>query len=147
MRGKAGRIRKVKLVISVIIVKTQFMKKSLPLEELEVYKVAMEIGEIVWNVVTRWEYFEKKTLGAQFVEAADSMAFNISEGYGRFHYKENKNFCYYSRGSAKETLTGARKAKSRNLVTDEEFALLNSRLDTFFRSMFGYINSIGNSGI
>jgi len=34
-------------------------------------------------------------------------------------YAENKNFCYYSRGSAKETVTGIRKAKTRNLVSDE----------------------------
>ena len=69
------------------------MGKGLRLEELEVYKVAMEIGEMVWNIVAKWEYFEKKTLGAQFTDAADSIALNISEGYGRFHYKENKNFC------------------------------------------------------
>ena len=66
------------------------MKKGLRLEDLEVYKVAMEIGEMVWDIVSKWEYFEKKTLGSQFVTAADSIAFNISEGYGRFHYKENK---------------------------------------------------------
>jgi hypothetical protein len=40
------------------------MGKGLRLEELEVYRVAMEIGEIVWNVVIKWDYFEKKTLGA-----------------------------------------------------------------------------------
>jgi four helix bundle protein len=56
------------------------MTKGLRLEELEVYRVAMEIGEIVWNVVIKWEYFEKKTLGAQLVNAADSIALNISEG-------------------------------------------------------------------
>ena len=39
------------------------MNSSLRLEDLEVYKVAMEIGEMVWNIVIRWEYFEKKTLG------------------------------------------------------------------------------------
>ena len=120
------------------------MNKGLRLEDLEVYKVAMEIGEIVWNIVMRWEYFEKKTLGVQLVDAADSIAFNISEGYGRFHYKENKNFCYYSRGSAKETVAGIRKAKTRNLVSDEEFILLNEKLDSYFRLMFGYINSIGS---
>jgi 23S rRNA-intervening sequence protein len=68
------------------------MGKGLRLEDLEVYKVAMEIGEIVWKIISRWEYFEKKTLVAQYVEAADSIAMNISEGYGRFHYKENKTF-------------------------------------------------------
>ncbi|RZK33344.1 MAG: four helix bundle protein, partial [Pedobacter sp.] len=25
---------------------------------------------------------------------ADSISANIAEGYGRFHFKENKNFCY-----------------------------------------------------
>ncbi len=121
------------------------MGKGLRLEDLEVYKVAMEIGEIVWGIVTRWGYFEKKTLGAQFVDAADSIALNISEGYGRFHYKENKNFCYYSRGSAKETLTATQKAIARNLITEEEFALLTQKFDLYFRLSFGYINSIGNA--
>src|SRR5574338_519102 len=121
------------------------MKKGLRLEDLEVYKVAMEIGEMVWEIVAKWEYFQKKTLGAQFVEAADSIALNISEGYGRFHFKENKNFCYYSRGSAKETLTAAEKARTRKLITEEEYLLLNQKLSLYFRLVFGYINSIGSS--
>ena len=122
------------------------MAKGLKLEDLEVYKVAMEIGDIVWSIVDEWEYFPKKTLGAQYVNAADSIALNISEGYGRFHFKENKNFCYYSRGSAKETLTVTAKAKMRNLISDEHFTILSQKLDTYFRLMFGYINSIGTIG-
>ena len=122
------------------------MGKSLKLEELEVYKVAMEISEIVWGIVDKWDYFPKKTLGAQYVNAADSIALNISEGYGRFHFKENKNFCYYSRGSAKETLTVTAKAKMRNLISDQDFTILSQKLDTYFRLMFGYINSIGTTG-
>ena len=105
----------------------------------------MEIGDIFWNVVTKWEYFEKRTLGAQLVDAADSIALNIAEGYGRFHYKENKNFCYYSRGSAKETLTAVRKARSRDLISEEDFKILNDKLELFFRLIYGYINSIGTT--
>ena len=111
------------------------------------YKVAMEIGEMVWSIVNKWEYFPKKTLGAQYVDAADSIAMNISEGYGRFHFKENKNFCYYSRGSAKETLTATHKAKSRGLITDEDFKTLSQKLDTYFRLMYGYVTSIGTTGL
>ena len=121
------------------------MGKGLRLEDLEVYKIAMEIGDIAWEIVSKWEYFEKKTLGAQFVNAADSIAFNISEGYGRFHYKENKNFCYYSRGSAKETLTAINKSKNRNLISVNEFEMLNEKLDRYFRLMHGYIKSIGTT--
>ena len=36
------------------------MGKRLRLEDLEVYRVAMEIGEIVWEIVAKWGYFEKK---------------------------------------------------------------------------------------
>ena len=121
------------------------MGKGLRLEDLEVYKVAIEIGDITWEIVSKWEYFEKKTLGAQFVTAADSIAFNISEGYGRFHFKENKNFCYYSRGSAKESVTAVVKAKKRNLITESESVLLIEKLDRYFRLMHGYIKSIGTS--
>jgi four helix bundle protein len=88
------------------------------LEDVVVYKIAMEIGEIAWSMVNGWEDFEKNTLGKQFVRAADSIAFNISEGYGRFHFKGNKNFCYYSRGSAKETMTACTKSFNRNLISE-----------------------------
>jgi hypothetical protein len=52
------------------------MGKGLRLEELEVYRVAMEIGEIVWNIVSKWEYFAKKTLGAPICR---SRGFNRSQ--------------------------------------------------------------------
>jgi len=121
------------------------MPKGLRLEDLDVYKSAMEIGDVIWNIVIKWEWFAKKTLGAQIVDSADSIALNIAEGYGRFHYKENKNFCYYSRGSAKETLSALQKAKTRNLVTEKEFEQLKDKLDLYFRQVFGYIKSIGST--
>jgi len=88
-----------------------------------VYKVAMEIGDAVWSIVEKWNYYQKDTLGKQFTKAADSIAFNISEGYGRFHFAENRNFCFYSRGSAFERRTAIEKANKRNLLSNEENAL------------------------
>ena len=77
------------------------------LEDLEVYKVSMEIGEFVWEIVEKWNYYQKDILGKQFTRSADSIALNIGEGYGRFHYAENRNFCWYSRCSAFETSTAS----------------------------------------
>lgn len=71
------------------------------LEEFKVYNRAMELGEKVWNVVMAWGYFEKDTIGKQLVKAVDSIAANLSEGLGRYHYRETKNFGYYSRGDFK----------------------------------------------
>lgn len=119
------------------------MAKGLKLEDLNVYKVSMEIGEIVWRIVSGWAYFDKKTLGAQMVDAADSIGLNIAEGYGRFHFKENKNFCYYSRGSAKETWCALQKASARNLIKPEDIDLLRDKFTSYFRLMFAYIRSLG----
>lgn len=115
------------------------------LEELQVYQLAMEIGEKIWDVVTGWDYFAKDTLGKQIVRAADSIAANLSEGYGRFHYKENKQFGYYSRGSLYETKTWLTKAHKRRLIKDEDFNLLNNNIDTFAIKLNKYIKSIGNN--
>jgi four helix bundle protein len=115
------------------------------LSDLEVYKVSMEIGEIVWEVVEKWTFFEKDTLGKQITRSADSIALNISKGYGRFHYAENRNFCYYSRGSAYETATAVSKAKSRRLITNEEYALLKEKLAYYYKLINPYIKSIGKA--
>ena len=67
---------------------------TIKLEELDIYRLAFEIGECTWNIVSPWEWFPKKTVGTQFVSAADSISANISEGYGRYFYKDRKQFCY-----------------------------------------------------
>ncbi len=85
-------------------------------DDLKVYSLAMEIGDKVWEKVDKWSYFEKDTLGKQLVKAVDSVAANLSEGFGRFHYKENKNFGYYSRGALYESKTWIQKAKNRKLI-------------------------------
>ena len=117
----------------------------IPLTDLNVYKVALEIGENVWWLVSKWDHFNKDTLGKQFVKAADSMALNIAEGYGRFHYKENKNFNYYSRGSAFEAVTCLKKGRERNLITPEENIELTLLFEKYFKLINGYIKSIGES--
>lgn len=111
--------------------------------DLEVYKTAMDIGEKIWAMVERWDYFSKDTLGRQFVRAADSIALNIAEGYGRFFYKENKNFNYYSRGSAFECTACLQKSFQRKLITEQEHLELRNLFERYFKLMNGYIKSIG----
>lgn len=115
------------------------------LEELKVYQMSMDLGEEVWNIVVKWEYFPKDVIGKQLVKAVDSVAANLSEGFGRFHYKENKHFGYYSRGSLYETKTWLVKASNRCLIEDGVFNHLINKLDTIALKLNNYINSIGNN--
>lgn len=119
----------------------------LKLNDLEVYKVAMEIGDTIWKIVDNWDFFNRDTLGKQITRSADSIALNISEGFGRFHFAENKNFCYYSRGSAYETATEVNKAYNRNLISEENYQLLQEKLNLFLKLVNPYIKSIGKQKV
>ena len=117
------------------------------LEELQVYNLSMEIAEKIWLLVIKWDFFNKDTIGKQLVRAADSIAANLSEGYGRFHFKENTNFCYYSRGSLSETRTWLTKAHNRKLISDEAFELFDNEINNIGVKLNNYIKSIGKSPI
>ncbi len=113
------------------------------LEEFRIYNDAMEIGEKVWEIVMEWDIFAKDTMGKQVVRSADSVAANLSEGLGRFHYKETKNFTYYSRGSLFETKTWLTKAKNRGYIDMEKFAVLTRSIEDLNVKINNYIKSIG----
>ena len=115
------------------------------LEEFRVYQLSMDLGEEVWKIVIKWDYFAKDTLGKQMVRAADSIAANLSEGYGRYHYKEAKNFSYYSRGSLYETETGLTKAKNRKLIPEETFDEMIKSIEIIGIKLNNYIKSIGKT--
>jgi four helix bundle protein len=93
--------------------------------------------------VVGWNYFEKDTVGKQLVRAVDSVAANLSEGFGRYHYKETINFGYYSRGSLYETRTWLTKANNRGLITDEVFREFMTEMDNIGVKLNNYIKSIG----
>ena len=114
------------------------------LEDLEVYILAESFSNEIWELVINWDFFAKDTIGKQISRAADSIGANIAEGYGRYHFKENKNFCYYSRGSILEVKSFLRKIKHRNLISDEQYNPLMSKLEIIHLKLNTYIKYIGN---
>ena len=113
------------------------------LEDLEIYSLSESFGEGIWEVVIKWDYFAKDTIGKQLVRSADSIGANIAEGFGRFHYKENKNFCYFSRGSILETKIWLHKANSGKLIEEDTYHLLIKKLELIHLKLNAYIKFIG----
>lgn len=83
------------------------------------------------------------TVGKQVIRSSDSIAANIAEGYGRYFYKENRQFCFYSRGSILETKTWIKKARGRNLITDEQYNNLYSKLEQVHIKLNAFMKFIG----
>ncbi|PCJ81859.1 MAG: four helix bundle protein [Flavobacteriales bacterium] len=112
------------------------------LEELRVYKQSMELGDQVWGIVEQWDWFAKDTVGKQLVRSVDSVAANLSEGFGRYHYRETINFGYYSRGSLYETKTWLTKAHNRKLMSDEMFEESTKEIKDIGIRLNNYIASL-----
>ncbi|MDB5007072.1 MAG: four helix bundle protein [Mucilaginibacter sp.] len=114
------------------------------IEDLEIYNLSEVFADKIWFLVMQWDFFAKDTIGKQLVRSSDSIGANIAEGFGRYHYKENKNFCYFSRGSIIETKSWLKKAKTRGLIDDDTFLLSLQLLETIHIKLNTYIKFIGN---
>ena len=104
--------------------------------------MALEFSNLIWETCVKWESFAKNTIGYQLVRSADSISANIAEGFGRFHYKENLKFCFYSRGSLEETQDWLRKAYKRKLISSDDKEEIKSFLSIFPKKFNAYINKI-----
>ncbi|MBC7399053.1 MAG: four helix bundle protein [Mucilaginibacter sp.] len=113
------------------------------LEDLEIYILSETFADEIWFIVTTWDYFTKDTVGKQLTRSADSISANIAEGFGIYYYKENKNFCYFSRGSLIETKSWIKKSYTRNLITEDQYKTLISKLETVHIKLNAYIKFIG----
>lgn len=96
------------------------MAKYLTINDVRAYKISSSLSDYVWDIVIKWDYFAKSTLGEQWVRAVDSIAANIAEGFGRFHKKDKEKFYYNSRGSLLESIHWTSKALKRKLISPKE---------------------------
>jgi len=112
------------------------------LEDFKIYGLALKFGEEVWRIVNKWNYFKRDTVGKQLVRSVDSIAANLSEGLGRYHYLETKNFTYYARGSLFEAKTWLTKAHNRKLFSDKDYHDLMNTVNTLGIKINNYINSL-----
>ena len=71
--------------------------------DIEAWKIARRLRAEVYEIIRKLPSEEKFDLGSQMRRASVSCTANIAEGYGRFHFQENIQFCRISRGSIYET--------------------------------------------
>lgn len=79
-------------------------KKIRTFEDLKVYQMAREFRRRVGRLIKKLPVEEKGSLIPQMKRAKLSVTNNIAEGYGRYHFQENIQFCRQSRGSIYELI-------------------------------------------
>ena len=48
----------------------------LKVEDLDIYQMAEDLSDRVWEICIKWDYFAKDTIGKQLVRTADSISAN-----------------------------------------------------------------------
>jgi four helix bundle protein len=112
------------------------------LDDLEVYKIALEMSELSWEIYNDLPKEHKYTLGSQFLRACDSVGANLAEGYGRYHFKDSLKFYYNSRGSLFEVKHWVCLLDKRRLVNQQRIKELALLIESEKLKLNAFINSI-----
>jgi len=110
-------------------------KKYLSLNDLSAYKIAFDLANYVWEVVSGWDYLAKDTLGKQFIRSVDSMSANVAEGFGRYGKKDKISFYRYSYGSVKEAQDWNEKARLRGLISQKVYQYIAGELSKLSKKL------------
>ena len=109
-------------------------------EDLECWKACTDFRRCISNLVKKFPTEEKYGLVSQMVRASRSVTNNIAEGYGRFHFKENAQFCRQSRGSLYEMKDHLIIAIDEEYISKEEFEEAIIKYEKSLLILNGYIN-------
>lgn len=110
--------------------------------ELDVYRLAEELSDLIWNAYDGWTPKARNTMGLQIVRAVDSIAANIAEGYGRYTPADRRKFYLYARGSFEETKAWLRKAIRRRVIGADEVQTYKALIDDLGPKLNAFIKTI-----
>jgi len=106
-------------------------------KNLDVWQVAREM----YKVARTLPDFEKFALGTQIRRAASSVTANIAEGFGRFSYQENAQFCRQARGSLFELRDHLTTCTDQDYIDVKESQRLDTMAQRVAQLLNGYLRS------
>jgi four helix bundle protein len=114
------------------------------LQDLEIYKIALELSNTAWQIYTSLKWQDKKIIGDQFITASDSIGANISEGFGRYHYADRNKFNYNARGSLFESVHWLKLMLTREHISQKQYDNITEILNNLSVKLNNYINTTKN---
>ena len=111
-------------------------------EDLEVYKMARNLSDHVGQLIKKLPGVEEYNLKHQMRRAKLSMTNNIAEGFGRYHYQENIQFCRESRGSICELIDDFIEFYASGYTDENKTDELKSEAYHLIKCLNAYIASI-----
>jgi four helix bundle protein len=114
-------------------------KRKSTFETLEVWQKGRKLRNEISAIIKKFPADEKYRLSDQMIRASRSVTNNISEGYGRFHYQENIQFCRTSRGSLYELIDHFIIAYDGGYIDEKACNDFKVKIDVLIAKLNGYI--------
>jgi four helix bundle protein len=111
-------------------------------KELKVWKMSIELSKLIFETTRTFPSEHKFGLSNQLFRCAVSIPSNIAEGCGRKSDKELKQFVSISLGSSFELETQIIIAKEVNLITNEQFEIINNKIIEIQKMLNGLSKSL-----
>jgi four helix bundle protein len=108
-------------------------------EELDAWKLARIYKSKIAELTKRFPKHEEYELKRQIIRPSRSVQANIAEGFGRFHYQENIQFCRQARGSLTETHNHVFEALDCCYIDENIFNDLKEDFQRCLHVLKGYI--------
>jgi len=109
-------------------------------EDLDCWKACREVRRFVYELVKHYPREEIYGLVQDMRRGARSTTHNIAEGFGRYHYQENIQFCRHSRGSLHELVDQLVTSLDEDYISREEYDTGRKLIGRAIALLNGYIN-------
>jgi four helix bundle protein len=109
--------------------------------DLDVWKVAREMRRQVYVLAKTLPDYEKFGLASQLRRAAVSVTANLAEGYGRFGYQENAQFCRQARGSVYELRDHIITCMDECFISKDDGSKLDATMQRVAMMLNGYLRA------
>ncbi len=113
-------------------------------ENIKSWQLSREFRKNVFEIIKKFPKNEQFVLVPQMRRAVISISSNIAEGFGRYSYQENIQFCRISRGSINEILDQLYIALDEQYITAESFNNIYKEGRELEKSLNGYIFFLRN---
>ena len=109
-------------------------------ESLKCWQACREDRIFILKLVKNYPKEEKYSIVDNMKRAARSTTQNIAEGFGRFHYRENLQFCRISRGSLFELIDDLITSFDEGFISQEDYQLGRDKISNALALLNGYIS-------
>jgi four helix bundle protein len=110
-------------------------------KDLVVWQLARPLRSRIYMLAKKLPAEERYALNTQIRRAAQSIGANIAEGFGRYSYRENIQFCRQARGSCFELRDHLVTALDAGFRPEAEYSEVEALAQRVIQTLNGYIRS------